>query len=260
MTEPRPPRESLTEILSSGARLESFWGQATRGDLLARAVSWAGAGEPLASIQATFYAEAPPEVELALVGEDLGPGRTRVRAHLGDDLLCEANVRFAWPGDGLAYQGVRPDPGLPGPDALPSETELAEREGWAPYAVGPIESRRIGEQVPVKADEPAVWLGWLRPRQALPRDARIQNAALAFLAEYRSHWAVERRLGPAFPRSTITLLDFALWVHRAERWDDWWLVQTRSDIGVGGRCLSQREIYTRSGALLASAAWEALVR
>jgi acyl-CoA thioesterase-2 len=105
-----------------------------------------------------------------------------------------------------------------------------------------------------------VWLGWLRPRAPLGDDAVLHAAALAFLSEYRSHWAIERRLGADFPRSDITLLDHSLWVHRALRWDDFWLVRTSTDVGVSGRCLSRREIFTRGGALVASAAWEAVVR
>jgi acyl-CoA thioesterase len=119
----------------------------------------------------------------------------------------------------------------------------------------------------VKDHEPAVWLGWLRPRIPLRDSRALHTAALAFLAEYRSHWAVERRLGAAFPRTEITLLDLSLWVHRCERWDDFWLVRTSSDVGatqhalagVAGRCLSRREVFTRSGALVASAAWEAML-
>jgi acyl-CoA thioesterase-2 len=163
-------------------------------------------------------------------------------------------------GEGLAYQSVAPPRGLPEPEALPSEVELAEREGWAPFAVGPIESRRITPRETVKEHEPASWLGWLRPRVPLGEDPRLHAAALAFLAEYRSHWAVERRLGADFPTTEITLLDHALWVHRPRRWDDWWLVRTDSDVGDAGRCLSRREIFARDGTLLASAAWEASLR
>jgi acyl-CoA thioesterase-2 len=137
---------------------------------------------------------------------------------------------------------------------------LGAREGWAQYAVVPIESRRITPHEPVKEHEPASWLGWLRPRAALGDEPRLHAAALAFLAEYRSHWAVERRLGADFPRTEITLLDHALWVHRPRRWDDWWLVRTESDVGAAGRCLSRREIYARDGELIASAAWEAALR
>ena len=271
MAEPRAPRDSLTEILeiesrgdaAYAARLESFWGATAPGDLLGRAMLVAAADgrEPPAAVHATFLADAPPEVELSLIREDLGPDQSRVRV-LGPEkeLICDVTLRFGPVGEGLTYQCIAPESGLPDPEELPSEVELARAEGWSQFAVGPIESRRIGQQDPVKDDEPAVWIGWLRPREALPDQARLHAAALAFLAEYRSHWAVERRLGASFPQSRVTLLDHALWVHRAERWDDWWLVKTLTDVGVAGRCFSRREIYTRGGVLVASAAWEASVR
>ena len=269
--EPTAPRESLTAILEIEgggdadytARLESFWGDTLRGDLLARAMLAATADgrEAPVAVHATFLADAPPEVELSLVREDLGPDQRRVRVIRADqERICEVTFRFGPVGDGLTYQCIAPEAGLPAPEELPSEVEVARAEGWSQFAVGPIESRRIGPQQPVKDDEPAVWIGWLRPREALADDARLHAAALAFLGEYRSHWAVERRLGAAFPQSRITLLDHALWLHRAERWDDWWLVKTLTDVGVAGRCFSRREIYSRRGSLIASAAWEASVR
>jgi acyl-CoA thioesterase-2 len=266
MDELRAPRESLTEMLrvargrdgSLVARLESFWGASAPGDLLARATLATGKA-PSAS-HALFLRDAPPEVELTLACEELATGCTRVTARSGAEPVCEVQLRFGAAAEGLTYQAIAPPRGLPAPEDLPSEAELGAREGWAQYAVGPIESRRITPPEPVKDHEPATWLGWLRPRAPLGDDPLLHAAALAFLAEYRSHWAVERRLGPAFPRTEITCLDHALWVHRAVRFDDWWLVKTDSDVGVGGRCLSRREIFTRDGACVASAAWEARLR
>jgi len=269
MSEPRAPRESLAELLrierrgdGHVARLESFWGSTARGDVLARATlaGCAGRGDVPSAAHAVFLRRAPPDVELTLSCDALAPDRTRVTVREGDARIAEVLLRFGPDGEGLTYQTTAPEPGLPAPEDLPSEAETAEREGWAPYAVGPIESRRITPPTQVKDHEPAVWLGWLRPRAALGDDARREAAALAFLAEYRSHWAVERRLGPAFPSTDITLLDHALWVHHAARWDDWWLVRTSTGIGVDGRCLSRREIFARGGALIASAAWEAALR
>jgi acyl-CoA thioesterase-2 len=126
--------------------------------------------------------------------------------------------------------------------------------------VGPIESRRVTAPGRCRPHEAAIWTGWLAPRKPLPDDPALSCAALVFLAEYRSHWAVERRLGPAFPTTDLTLHDFALWIHRPARWDDFWLVTTRSDVGVAGRCFSRREISTREGELVASAAWELSAR
>lgn len=279
MGEARAPRESLDEMLqietgrpgTASARLEGFWGTAAAGDLLARAVLAAsalrGAGT-LAALHAAFLRPPEPDVELTLSAEALARGRTRVGVRNGADPVAEVTLRFGEATSGLSYQSSAPEPGLPAPESLPSEAETAAHEGWAPYAVGPIESRRITELAPVKDHEPAVWLGWLRPRIPLRDGSALHAAALAFLAEYRSHWAVERRLGAAFPHTEITLLDFSLWVHRCERWDDFWLVRTSSEVGatqhtlagVAGRCLSRREVFTRSGAHVASAAWEATLR
>jgi acyl-CoA thioesterase-2 len=270
MSEPRAPRESLAEMLRierqsggrSVARLESFWGAPARGDLLARATlaGMAARGAAPAAARAIFLRPVAPGVALTLSCDAPSPDRTHVTVRERDALVAEVQLRFGPAGDGISYQSSAPEPGLPAPEALPSEAEVAAREGWAQYAVGPIESRRITPYLPVMDHEPAVWLGWLRPRAPLGDDAHLHAAALAFLSEYRSHWAVELRLGAAFPRTEITLLDHALWVHRAERWDDWWLVRTSSEIGVAGRCLSRREIFTRGGALVASAAWEAMLR
>ena len=270
MSEPRAPGESLAEMLrierrSDGrhcARLESFWGDTTRGDLLARATlaATASRGAAPSAAQAVFLRPALPDVALTLACDELAADRTRVAVRSGDALVAEVQLRFGPAGDGLGYQYVAPEPGLPAPEALPSEAEVAAREGWSEFAVGPIESRRVSPTTPVKDDEPAVWLGWLRPRAPLGDDAVLHAAALAFLSEYRSHWALERRLGADFPRTEITLLDHALWIHRAVRWDDFWLVRTSTDVGVAGRCLSRREIFTRGGALVASAAWEAMAR
>jgi acyl-CoA thioesterase II len=270
MSEPRAPRESLSELLrverrSDGrqiARLESFWGGTARGDLIARATLAAAAtrGDAPNAAHAVFLRRVLPDVELTLACDELATDRTRVTVHERDALVAEVLLRFGPAGDGLTYQCVAPEPGLPAPETLPSEAEVAEREGWSQYAVGPIESRRLSPYAPVKDHEPAVWLGWLRPRAPLGDDALLHAAALAFLAEHRSHWAVERRLGADFPRTELTLLDHSLWVHRALRWDDFWLVRTSTDVGVAGRCLSRREIFTRGGALVASAAWEATAR
>jgi acyl-CoA thioesterase-2 len=270
MSEPHAPRESLAEMLrverrGDGrhvARLESFWGGAAQGDLLARAALAAAAGRGAApsAAQAVFLGRVLPDVELTLACEELDADRTRVSVRAGDEPVAEVLLRFGPAGDGLSYQCDAPEPGLPAPETLPSEAEVAAREGWAPFAVGPIESRRLTPYAPVKDHEPAVWLGWLRPRAPLGDDAVLHAAALAFLSEYRSHWAIERRLGADFQRSDITVLDHSLWVHRALRWDDFWLVRTSSDVGVAGRCLSRREIFTRGGALVASAAWESAVR
>lgn len=262
----RAPGESLDgmlriELRGAGdyaASLESFWGGTARGDLLARMALavMKEAGSAPTSLHASFVAKAVPDEEVSIHCEP--PVSVQRRVHLSQRgaPICEAVFRFDPPSGDLTYQRVSFDAGVPAPESLSSEADLGAKEGWGPFAVGPIESRRITSPTQVKDNEPAVWSGWLAPRQPLPKDQTTQTAALVFLSEYRSHWAVERCLGPAFRTTELALNDFALWIHRPVEWNDFWLVTTRTDVSAGGRCLSRREIFTRQGSLVASAAWQ----
>jgi hypothetical protein len=180
MSEALAPSESLTEMLRierrsdgrSSVRLESFWGATALGDLLARA-TLAGSsarGETPTATQTIFLRPVPSDVELTLACDVLSADRTRVRIYERDALVAEAQLRFGPAGDGLTYQSAAPE-------HLPSEAEVAAHEGWSPYAFGPIESRRLTPYLPVEDREPAVWLGWLRPRVPLGDDLRLHAAA-----------------------------------------------------------------------------------
>lgn len=248
------------------ARLADFGGRSFGGDLLARAVLAAADGDrrELHALHATFLRPAPAGVPISLVVDRLGDGRRlarrRVRVEHDGRQLCAITASFAAASDGLRYQGTLPDPTLPAADSLPSTRELARAEGWLEYAGGPIEFRRIGEwsRLP-QMEGPVAKLGWMAPRTPLPAEPAMHAAALAYLSDFLSHWAVEVRLGPAFSPEGLLSLDHALWVHRPPRWDDWWLVDTRTDIAHAGRALTRREVYDRGGQLIASIVQEALV-
>jgi acyl-CoA thioesterase len=243
-----------------GARLESFWGVASPGDAFARAALAAseGASAPLSSLQATMLGVARPDQFLSLEPEELGPELRRVRVRDSAALVCDVMLRFSHERDGLTYQSAGAGLEVPAPEDLPSEAQVAAAEGWSQYAVGPIESRRIGEHRYVEEHEPAEWLGWLQPRESVD-EAALRTPALVFLSEYRSHWGIELRLGRDFPKYQLDLLDFAVWIHRPQQWSDWWLVRTSTEVGSGGRCLSRREISTRDGQRVASSAWQTRV-
>lgn len=268
------PRESLASILSVEslgegeftARLEDFWGASLGGDALARAALAAAEsceGRDLHSLHACSLRPAPPGVPLTLKVERLGdgdhPARRQVRI-LRDGLLCQVVASFTATGGGLGYQDVALDADLPAPEDLPGTLETARAEGWADYARGPIEFRRIGDPWPERArGEPCSHIEWVRPRAALPDDPRLHMAALVFLADFYSHWEFEQRVGTGFAQDRFVPLDYALFVHGSPRWDDWWLLRATSQVSGSGRALSRREIYTRKGALLASGVREALI-
>jgi acyl-CoA thioesterase-2 len=272
------PTESLASILSVEhrrdgeyvARLADFgWGDAARGDVLARAVLAAGDDcreRELASAHAWFLRPAPAKARIALHVERLKDGRRfshrRVQLRFDERLICDATLSFVSPSEGLQYQCARFEPGLPAPEELPGDAELARAEGWPASHLGPVEWRRIGPSWPwpaAAAGESVQFISWVRPRAPLPDDARLHAAGLVFLSDHCSHWGVEKRLGGGFASERFVSLDHAIWVHRPRRWDDWWLMTTASDVSHGGRAFTRREVYTRDGLLVASIAQEALV-
>lgn len=269
------PNESLSSMLhvervrdgEFAARLEDFWGGSLDADVLARAALAAAQtceGMELHSLHASLLRSAPPGAPLTLRVERLDEGRVarRVIRLLDEGVLCQVLASFAVTGEGVAYQDVRPQPGLPAPESLPSTLEQARSEGWPEeYARGPIEFRRaIPPRWPEAAAVPTgTHVEWVRTRAPLPDDPRAHMAALVFLSAFYPHWPFERRVGPKFASDRFTVLDHALRVHRPARWDAWWLLESSTEVAHAGRALGRRAIYDRDGVLLASASQEAMI-
>ena len=270
MATERPPREALSDLLQierQGPGLyrtvpESFWGGYACGDLLAKMALAVGreANATPTSLHASFTGRAIADEAVSIrCASALGAQRAASMEQSGA-VLCEAIFRFDPRAGALAYQSPAHLEDIVAPEALPSEAETGAQEGWAMYAVGPVETRRVSRHGTLAPNEEPEWTGWLKPRAPIPTDPIARAAALVFLGEYRSHWAAERRLGDAFFSTELTLNDFALWIHAPMPWDDYFLVRTRSDVANEGRIFSRREILTRRGVLVASAAWHLSAR
>ena len=208
-------------------------------------------GRALHSLHAYFLRRVPPDVTIELRVERLSDGRRlahrRVQIRLEDRVLCEVSASFTTAQDGVAFQEVAMDPGVPAPEALLPDVELAKIEGW-PGPPPPVEWRWIEYPSRVMAPgEAPLCRGWARPRTPLPDDPRLHAAALAYLSDWASQGAVERRYARGFAHERFVSLDHAVWLHQPARWDDWLLVTTRSDIAADGRALTRREVYTQSG-------------
>jgi acyl-CoA thioesterase-2 len=273
MTQTNVPGNDLGRMLrveykSEGeftASLENYFGGAQQYDLLARAALAAceTSGKlPLVHLQATYLRPSPCGIALRLSVEsvDDGPNHALRRVRVaGDSLLAEVTASFASSGTGPDYGPGIPD-GLPKPEDLPSTLEVAEREGWAEYAAGPIEFRRVNAVWPPPPEERlSPHREWLRPRVPLPPDLRVHAAALAFASQFYSQWEFEWRTGPGFAHDRFTILDHSVWIHEPARWDDWWLLDAVCDVSRGGRALGHRRIFARDGRLLASVTHAGLV-
>ena len=187
----------------------------------------------------------------------------RVRVEGDGRLLCELVASFAAPAAGAEYQEAELAAEMPPPEALPTEAQVAGAEGRSldapgPFG-GPLEWRWLGVPWQAQAGSSSGYRAWVRPRFPLPADPALHAAALAFLADYHSHFPAARRLGGPFEPFGYTSLDQVLWIHRPLAWDDWWLLTSESDVACAGRALSRRLLHARDGRLVATMAQEALL-
>ncbi len=269
-----PPRSlaSVLEIEPVGegeytTRLESYGGRSFGGESLASAALAAALTckeRKLHSLHAYFLRPAPPEVPLDVKVDPLKDGRRlsqrRAQVRRGERLFCEVTASFASAPSGIGYQDVHPPVDTPEPDALPDDAEVARAEGMTDWSPGPVEWRWIrAPWKPAQPGESPSWAAWARPRTPLPEDERLHMAALVYLSDFLSHGAVQRRLGEDFLWEGFSSLDHALWIHRSQRWEDWWLFTSESDVGHAGLGYTRREIYTRGGLAIASIGQQSLI-
>jgi acyl-CoA thioesterase-2 len=217
----------------------------------------------LTSLHAYFLRRVPPEVPVEFHVEKLSEGRRfahrRVQVRHDGRVLCEVSASFARAQAGPSYQAVSLDPGVPPPDALMPDVELAKLLGWEGDPP-PVEWRWIEyPERPLAPGEAPICRGWARPRVPLPDDARLHAAALAYLSDWASQGAVQRRFLGGFTFEGFASLDHAVWLHQPARWDDWLLITARSEIASSGRALTRREVYTQKGVQVASINQEGLI-
>jgi acyl-CoA thioesterase-2 len=222
----------------------------------------------LHSLHTYFLRPVPTDRDVELLVERVRDGRRfahrRVSVLSDSRLCCELMASFASQGQGVSYQEAAMDASIPLPETLTPDEEVARAEGWDLSPENTIGSavtwRWMGTPWrPGVAGGPSRYDAWVRPRIALPSDAALSAAAIAFLSDYHSHWSVARKLNGDFEPWEYTSLDQVLWLHCSVPWDDWWLLRTESDVARAGRGFTRRQLYTRQGTLVASMAQEALI-
>lgn len=103
---------------------------------------------------------------------------------------------------------------------------------------------------------------WMRTKGALPDDALLHRAVLAFACDQIMLEPVLRRAGLSWltPGLSVASLDHAMWWHRDVRVDDWLLFDQDSPTAQGGRGLGSTRVFSREGVLVATIAQEGMVR
>jgi acyl-CoA thioesterase-2 len=239
-------------------------GPAFGGNTLARAVLAAlrtCEGKHLHSLHARFLRPVPVEEPVEYRVQRLKDGRRlahrRIEIALGERLLVDVSTCHADTPETIEYQEARIDPDLPPPEDLPSESTRARDEGWDDYEPGDLEMR-WPDPTP-GPDASTRWSMWARATTALSDTPAHHQSALAWLSDVHSDLPVGQKLSDDFPRERFLSLEHAIWFHRPARWDDWLAVCSHSPISHASRALTQREIFTREGLLLASVSQEAFL-
>jgi len=220
-------------------------------------------GLELHSVHTSFLRPVPVDRPVELRVDPLSNGRRFARrsVEIRDDgkPLFHLLASFASASDGPDFADAAPGDTPPPPESLPSEREVAEQEGWENFYDSPLEMRWIGR--PWRVEGPVDDSGyrvWVQPRRPV-HDPAVRAAAIAFLADFHSHWPVARKLGGHFEAEGFTSLDQSVWIHRSEPWDDYWLLESWTPDAHAGRALGHRSLRTRDGRLVASMAQEAMI-
>src|SRR5471032_228274 len=144
---------------------------------------------------------------------------------------------------------------LRNPELKPEMREWVARE--RPFETRSVLGRGLGD----RPARPAVDHIWPKTRGALPDDADIHRALLAFVSDMS---LLDTALLPhgksIFSNVQVASLDHAMWFHRPFRADEWLLYAQDSPSASGARGFNRGAIYRRDGTLVASVAQEGLIR
>jgi len=161
--------------------------------------------------------------------------------------------------------------GLPTPEDLQTDEEWINRSGndsprakkWSNGRNFDFRHVGVPNYVAAEPSDGTGWQAvWMKAQEALPDDANIHRAALAYASDWLILEGVRRRhrLPWNDPRVKAASLDHAMWWHRPARADEWLLYTQESPTAIGGRGLGTGYIFTRDGELVATVAQEGMMR
>jgi acyl-CoA thioesterase-2 len=193
----------------------------------------------------------------------------RVTAIQHGSAIFNLSASFHKVEDGLAHQFSMPE--VPDPESLPSELSLIRaiadriperyRATWTQDR--PIDFRPVHPIDPFRPDvRPPHRQLWFRAAGAMPDEALLHQAVLAYASDYSLLTTALLPHGVSFraPELQLASLDHSVWLHRPFRADEWLLYAMDSPLSAGARGFARGSIFTRAGELVASVAQEGLLR
>jgi acyl-CoA thioesterase-2 len=251
-----------------------FGGQVIGQALVAACRTVDGIAErPPHSLHAYFLLAGDPKVPIIYEVDRIRDGRSfttrRVLAIQHGQAIFTMSVSFHTAESGLNHQAEMPE--VPGPELLPSDTEIRQRvlpmmpepirryfERERPIELRPVEFERyLGKKFPGGR-----FNVWIRTTGPLPDTAAIHQCVLAYASDLMLLDSALIPHGRTVFEKTIMAasLDHALWFHRPFKADEWLLYAQDSPNAGGARGFARGLIFTRDGTLVASVAQEGLLR
>ena len=211
------------------------------------------------------------EAQLTLGTQALNDGRSfstrRVHAYQDGLPIFSCIASFQTNSAGPEHASAMPE-NIPAPDSLPSVAELI---GHVPVPVAqavayerPFDVRHVDAPLYVRpdAERSATNAVWFKTFEALPDDAVLHRAALAYASDYTQIEPLLRQHGRFWlePGMKVASLDHAMWFHREARADEWLLMVQESPSSQDARGLTLSKIFKQDGTHVATVAQEAMFR
>ena len=269
--------EQIEDNLFRGARGSEGWQRVYGGQVLGQALMAAlrtvDPARSVHSLHGDFLLAGDPSLPIVYDVERTRDGGSfttrRVKAIQHGAAIFTMSASFHKLEEGLEHQSAMPE--VPAPESLPNPKDLiaglidklpaAMRSYWErdrPIDMRIVDiSRYLGREKKVPVQQI-----WFRAAGRLPDDPAVHQAVLAYASDFTLLDTALIAHGKLLFDADIQLasLDHSLWYHRPFRADEWMLYVQDSPNAHGARGFSRGSIYTREGALIASAAQEGLMR
>lgn len=193
----------------------------------------------------------------------------RVKAVQHGKPIFYMTASFQGPESGFEHQKVMPI--VPGPDALPSEQDIAHRLAEHIPAQfrdkflseKPFEIRPVKFHNPLKGhvDEPYRQV-WIRANGTMPVDKRIHQYLLGYVSDFNFLPVSLQPHGKGFlePGMQVATIDHSMWFHRPFDLNQWLLYSVESTSASSARGFVRGEFYNQAGTLVASTVQEGVIR
>jgi acyl-CoA thioesterase-2 len=269
--------ERLEESLFRGQSQDLGWGTVFGGQVLGQALSAAQQtvpeGRTVHSLHGYFLRPGDARRPIIYDVDRIRDGKSfttrRVVAIQSGKAIFSMGASFQHAEDGFSHQATMP--AVPGPEELPTETELARQIAdkipeplrARALAVKPIETRQVAPVNPLRPDvrAPERYV-WYRSIDPLPDDPKIHRFLLAYASDFHFMTTAMLPHGVSWltPGMQTASLDHAMWFHRDFRLDDWLLYAIESPSASHARGLARGHFFNRKGELVASTVQEGLIR